>query len=301
MTETKKRIYRQRNLEAPLSVLTPSQVITLNALARYRYLTIKQLIACGVGQNQTHIRNIVLYRLAKRPKGNLVQYQDYFGTNTNFGRLPYVYALTEYGAEKVAELNGLEVSQVRYPVGKIQYVNDYYHREAYIDFCIEADKWASQKEGREVLSLSHYFDKTGAHRKGVPMRSVNRLVASDEIGEIEPDGLFFADTGSKKRALAVEVHNNTDTKRVIQQLAKHTHAINTGVISKRFNHDKASFVLSVSMKPEQTELIIKRFLSVPDFGRFSVLFAFSDIYTIKEKGLSQAFKHADGSPATIFE
>jgi len=300
MTEKAKRIFRQRNLEAPLSVLTPSQVKTINVLARYRYLTIKQLTACGVGKSPDNIRNMVLYRLTKRPKENLVRYQEYFGVSLNFGRLPYVYALTEHGAKAVAEINNIEIDKIRYPVGKIQYIQDFYHREAYIDFCIEVDKWAEQSEDREVLSFSHYFDKTGANRKGLPMKSVNRIFASEEIGEIEPDGLFFVDTGTKKRALAVEVHNNTDTKRVIEQLAKHTHAINSGVISQRFSHDKASFVLSVSMKPEQSALIVQRFLSVSDFSRFSVLFAFSDIETIKTKGLSEAFTHADGSPAAIF-
>lgn len=300
MEEKKKRIYRQRDLIAPVDVLTPSQHKALLMLARYRYLTIKQMVACGVAKNEATIRNHVIYRLAKRASKNYVQIQDYFGSNVNFGRLPYVHALTQYGAQKVAELLDLDAERVRYPVGKIQYVNDYYHREAYINFCIALDLWASQDDAREVLKLSHYFDKTGANRKGAPTRSVNRLEASQEVGDIEPDGLALVDTGTKKRALAVEIHNTTDTKRVLQQLAKHTHAISSGVVSQHLGHDKANFVVSVAMTPEQCERIRSRFLAVEELAKFSPLFVFSDIQTIQALGLADAVTHADGSPAPIF-
>lgn len=298
MGEKQTRIYRQRDLTAPLDVLTESQSKVLALLARYRYMTIMQMQRCGVSRNINAIRNNVLYRLTKRASGNLVQCQTYFATNTKFGRLPYVYALTKHGADAVAELFGHE--NVRYPIGKIGYVNDYFHREAYIDFCIAVDAWANADEAREVLEFSHYFDKTGANRKGIPLRSVNRLLASPEVGEIEPDGLFFVNTGSKNRAFAVEIHNHTDTKRIVQQLAKHTHAINSGVISRKFGHDAANFVLSVSMNADQSQLVKTRFLSVSGFERFFKLFVFSDMETIKKSGLEKVFTHADGAKAPIF-
>lgn len=298
MTENTKRIFKQRDLDAPLNILTDSQVKALVALARYRYLSVQQMADCGVGKNPANIRNHTLYRLHKRTRDNLVQCQSYFATNIKFGRLPHIYALTKQGAEFVEGIKDLD--SVRYPVGSIQYINDYFHRTTYVDFCIAVDKWADAHEDREVLSFSHYFDKSGANRKGQPMRSLNRVLASESVGEIEPDGLFFVDTGNKVRAFAVEIHNNTDTKRVIQQLAKHTHAINSGVISKRFDHNKASFVLSVAMTKEQSELIKKRFLTVPEFERFSNLFLFSDIETIKSVGFEMAFVHANGANAPIF-
>ncbi len=291
----------QRNLEKPIDVLTPSQVKALVLLSRYRYLNVNQMSYCGVGKNARDITNYTLYRLTKRPKDNLVFCQSYFGVSHSFGKMPYIYTLTKNGADRVAELMGVDFDQIRFPAGKVQYINDYYHRTAYIDFCIEVDKWAAQNENREVLSMTHYFDKNGANRLGKPSKSVNRLSLSDEIGDIEPDGLFYIDTGEKRRAFAVEVHNKTDTKRIVNQLARHTFAINSGAISKHLNHDKASFVLSVSMTPEQKALVQQRVLTISDFERFNKLFVFSDIETIKAKGFELAFSHANGEFAPIFQ
>ena len=296
----KKRNYRQRDLESPLNILTESQQRTLELLARYRYITTQQLIDAGVSKNIGTIRNHVLYRLCKRAQKNLVQVQDYFATNSRFGRLPYIYSLTEYGAEFVAEMWGVPASEVRYPVGKIQFVADYHHRTAYIDFCIAVDKWADSDPERDVLEMLHYYDKTGANRRGLSCRSVTRVLASEEVGEIEPDGLLLLNTGHKSRALAVEIHNTTDTKRIIQQLAKHSHAINTGSISKKLGHNSASFVLSVSMNPAQAKLVKTRFEAVEGFNGFKKLFAFSDLETIKEKGFELAFTHSDNQQALIF-
>jgi len=293
------RVYRQRDLSAPLDILTPAQKGVIIALARYRYMTVRQLVDCGVSQSATTLRNRILYRLTKRARNNLVQYQDYFAEPAN-RRLSFVYALTTHGAQKAAELLETDAASVRYPIGGITHVNDYRHREAYIDFCIALDKWAATDESREILTLSHYFDKTGANRKGIPLHSVNRMELADGMGLLEPDGICFLDTGTKRRALAVEIHNTTDTKRVTEQLLRHTHAISAGHITNRLGHDKASFVLSVTLSPEASGHIRKRISAASGFDRFAPLFVFNDLQSIKAAGFGEGWVYANGEPAEIF-
>jgi hypothetical protein len=91
-TETKPKTHAEkhrarRSLERPLDVLTLPQQRLLLALARYRYLTVAQFIAAGVGKNESHIRSDVLPRLYRRVSGNLVEVHS-FAQFSAKGRLP---------------------------------------------------------------------------------------------------------------------------------------------------------------------------------------------------------------------
>lgn len=148
-----------------LPPVTPGQQRVIFCLARYRYMTVRQFVDAGAGKYESTVRDHLLYRLARRARGNLLQYREYFAVSAH-RRRPFVYALTGHGAAVAAELLDEEPGSIRYPVGGIAHVHDYEHREAYIDACIALDRWAEADEAREVLFLSHYFDKTGANRKG---------------------------------------------------------------------------------------------------------------------------------------
>ena len=295
--EKPKQVYRQRNLSEPLDVLTPAQQGVLLKLVRYRYLTVAQFIACGVVKSAATFRNRIIYRLVHRAKNNLVQCQTYFGLPAN-QRLPYLYALTIHGAAMAADLMEMEPETIRYPIGKITHVNDYRHRELYIDFCIEMDKWADTEDGRNVLSMSHYFDKTGATRNGIPLRSVNRIDLGGNMKPIEPDGIFLVDTGTKRRVLALELNNKTDTKNVVEKLLKYSHAIADNHISKLFHHEKANIVLSVSTTPGATALVRKRIMEMTGFrGVWEPYFIFNDMETIGRDGFGKGWVYADGRDA----
>ncbi|WP_040476628.1 hypothetical protein [Paramagnetospirillum caucaseum] len=298
---TPKRRPRQRDLLAPLDALTPGQQRVIACLARYRYMTVRQFVDAGAGKHESTVRDHLLYRLARRVRGNLLQYREYFAVSAH-RRRPFVYALTQHGATVAAELLDVEAESIRYPVGGIAHVHDYEHREAYIDVCIALDRWAEAGEARETLFLSHYFDKTGANRKGIPSHSVNRFALPGDLGNVEPDGIFFVDTGTKRRALALELNNTTDTKRAVEKLLKLTHAVQSGCISEHLGHDKANFVLSVAMTPEASALIRSRIATAKGFATFSPAFLFNDLATIKESGFASGWKYADGSSAEgVFE
>ena len=298
--EKPKRQHKQRDLSRPLEVLTASQQKTLLLLARYRYMTVRQLVACGVAKRPETVRRDVLPRLSRLAGQNLVQAEKYIPLSISRGRMSYVYALTAKGAEVAAEILRCDPSAVRYPIGGIQFVNDHEHREAYIDLCITLDAWIAGHPDRFCRSLTHYFDKDGANRKGTPSRSVNRLELPAGRDITIPDGLALVDTETKRRALVLELHHKTSTKQIAEQLVKHMHALAAGVIERRLGHDKSPFILSVATAPGDVALIRKRMAGIPGIGPFAPVFLFNDLPTIMQGGFAQGWTHVDGEPATIF-
>lgn len=299
---TDKKPRRHRSLEHPLDVLTLPQQRALLALARYRYLTVGQMIAAGVAKNDSHIRADVLPRLCDRASDNLVKSHEFprFGAK---GRLPRVHTLTKLGAEVVADMERCDLSEIVYPVGGVQYANDFDHRAAYIDCCIAFDAWIEADERRECLAFRHHFDKTGANRSGTQrMRSVCRIDLPGGRRFIVPDGLAFFDTGTKKRAVAIEFHNFPDTGRAVKQLAGHMEPLELDAYSSFFGHNAAGRVLSISSDPGLAVRVMDRMLALPGFrdSRAFQLIAFNTLESVKAD-FGSGWVLADRSPAGIFE
>lgn len=293
---------QRRNLERPLDVLTEPQQRALLALARYRYLTIPQMIAAGVAKDSNHIRSDVLARLSRRASDNLVEAHEFPQFHAK-GRLPRIYTLTKYGAEVVADMLRRPVAEILYPVGGVQYANDFAHRAAYVDCCIAFDSWIAADEGRECLEIRHYFDKTGANRGA----GLSRLRAATRLdlpagGYIIPDGLAYFDTGTKRRAVAVEIHNFPDVGRIVKQLAEYMDHVVTDASSRAFGHDAAGRVLSISTDPAVAVRVMDRMLALPGFreSRAFNLIAFNELENVKAD-FGSGWVLADRSPAGIFE
>jgi hypothetical protein len=293
---------QRRNLERPLDVLTEPQQRALLALARYRYLTIPQMIAAGVAKDSNHIRSDVLARLSRRASDNLVEAHEFPQFHAK-GRLPRIYTLTKYGAEVVADMLRRPVAEILYPVGGVQYANDFAHRAAYVDCCIAFDAWIAADEARDCLEVRHYFDKTGANR-GAGLTRLRAATRLDLPGGsyIIPDGLAFFDTGAKRRAVALEVHNFPDVGRIVKQLAGYVDHVVTDASSRTFGHDAAGRVLSISTDPAVTVRVMDRMLALPGFrdSRAFQLIAFNTLDSVKAD-FGTGWVLADRSPAGIFE
>ena len=298
------RIFKQRDVISPLDVLTISQGKILELLVRYRYMTIRQFVACGVAKNESVMYSSVLPRLTKRKEKNLLAKQSYAPTSVMNGMARTVYALSEYGAEAAADLLSVDASEIRYPKGGIQFAHDYLHREAYVDFCIALDKWVAEHDFRDLPHLTHEFDKLGSNRGGTsgPMKSVNRLTIPDSERHIIPDGMGLVVTDDGNRvAFAVEIHHTTDPKRVAtKQLFQHAEASAARLVGHHFNHDRANLVLSVWINPAMMERGKAIMLRIPNFARYAHLFRFNDIETLKAKGFSAGWTLADGKEVEVF-
>jgi hypothetical protein len=290
-----------RSLDRPLTTLSVPQQRVLLALARYRYLTVAQFAATGIGKNESHIRSDVLPRLCRRPTENLVTFHD-FPTDRVKGRMPRIYALTKYGAEVVAEMEQCDPSEIVYPVGGPQYADDFEHRTAYIDACMAFDAWIAADERRQCLALHHYFDKSGANRTGANrLRSACRI----DLGHrdfIIPDGLAYFDTGTRKRVVALELHRFPDTGRIVKKMDKHIQALDSDAYPKAFGHDAAGRVLHIFSDANVAVRVMDRLLALPGFrsSRAFQLMAFNSLEGIKAD-FGSGWVLADRTPASIFE
>lgn len=279
-------------MSKPLS-LTAQRV--LEALALFRYCTARQMIAAGACKDYNHlIRSIIPELMGRRPA--LVECKD-FGPLPGKGRLARLYSLASGGAEALADLHRRPVTEFPFPTGGIQFTADYFHRVAYVDFCIALHRW-TDAAGYGVLSALHYFDKTGSNRRGEGMAVQSRVDMADGRFII-PDGVFLIDVGEKRRAFAVEIHNETDTKRVVRQLEGHLLAIGNGAVSHKVGHDMAAYVFSVSTDRGLMERVRTRIAALPTFAHVHLLFCFNSLDTLKE-GFSDGWTLADGSPAPVF-
>lgn len=246
-----------------------------------------------------HIRADVLPRLCNRTRDNLIEVHEFslFGK----GRLPRVYTLTRRGAEIVAEIERCDLSDVTWPVGGVQFANDFEHRAAYIDAWIAFDAWIAADDRRECLEVRHYFDATGSNRLGSGMRSACR-VDLPRGGYIIPDGLAYFDTGTKRRAVALEIHHFPDTKRIVKQLLGHIPALEIEAYSNAFGHNAASRVLSISTDPALTVRVMDRLMEIDEFKATPAFqrVAFNTLEGVKAD-FGNGWVLADRSPARVFE
>lgn len=303
MTETSERqAKRRRNLQRPLFALTIPQQRVLSALARYRYLTVAQMIAAGVAKDASHIRADVLPGLCQRQVYNPVEAHD-LPRSLVKGRLPRIYTLTKYGAELVAEVERRDPSEIIYPIGGVQFANDYEHRTAYIDACIAFDAWIAADDRRECLEVRYYFDKSGTNRGAGSARLRAATRVDLPTGRfVIPDGLVFFDTGTKQRAVALEIHNFPDVGRIAKQLAGYMDHHVMDASAHAFGLKTAGRVLSLSTDSGLAVRIMDRLINTPGFreSRAFPLMAFNCLESIKGD-FGSGWVLADRSPAGIFK
>lgn len=165
--------------------LTESMHRALEALAEFRYLTMTQMVDLGVSRNYSHVAHKVTRDLITPPFEAIGSHD--FGVIPGIGKLHKVFFLTERGAELLAEATQQDVSDIKYPVRGVQFSRDYFHRLAYVDFCISFANYMRSRN-LPIFNMTHYFDKIGKPRKGTALHSETRLALTR--GYIVPDGLF---------------------------------------------------------------------------------------------------------------
>ena len=277
--------------------ITHGAMAVLRALNEYQYMIGPQMVEIGISKSERSIREKILPRLKKR-KNPLVEWKD-FGALPKKGRLHTVYCLSKYGAAALAEADGINLNAVEYPRGGIQYVDDYFHRVATVDFHIQLDHWADEAEAK-IKFFTAYFEKV---RHGTGRKTQAKFLSKNSIAlkdrNIVPDGIFMFEIAGKKRLCILEIHYSDKTRRIYDQLTVHMRLLAEGSINNLYEHDKAPFVLSVYENRGQQENIKKRLLNDPGFEAFKKLFLFNTIENFKKR-FSSGWHYANGEYAKIF-
>lgn len=269
----------------------------LETLERFQFMTAEQITRAGKFKNKAVIRRQANDYATRRPP--LIHCKD-FGALPGMGRLHKIYAMSEHGAEILAEYRQCDPSEVSHLTGKIQFSIDYTHRLSFINAHIYIREWA-ERSGAEIDFFSGYFETAGANRTG---KDALKLVKKNRIDLpskrfIIPDGIFSFSLGEKNRLCVLEIHRGKDTKIITEQLEKHIEALYTRSIQDKYNHGTGNFVLSVYENAGTMEAVKKRICQNREFAAVARAFHFSTLEAI-DADICTAWTLADGSTASLF-
>ena len=269
----------------------------LETLERFQFMTVDQLTRAGKFKNKAVVRRQANeYSVRRAP---LIHCKD-FGALPGMGRLHKIYAMSEHGAETLAEYRQCDASELSFLTGKIQFSIDYTHRINFVDVHISIREWA-EKAGADIGFFTGYFETVGANRTGkdsLKSTKKNRVdLPSNRY--IIPDGIFSFLLGEKNRLCALEIHRGKDTKIILEQLDKHIEALYTSEIQSKYGYKTANFVLSVYEHAGTMEAVKRRIGENPKFSAVARAFHFSTLDAVKAD-ICTAWTLADGSPLSLF-
>lgn len=235
--------------------LTELQTRILEALAHYRFLTASQFQCLGISKSLPVIwRNLRCLTSTPTPKRAWVGAID-FPAAMRIEHVERVHYLTERGAEFLAELAGVERSELAFEKVTSVYHRDYWHRKHTIDFRINLEV-ALADSPWEIERWDNYFEKTGANRSRNPgaagLRAKTRIDCADGFYLI-PDSNFIVRSRvhpDQKALFSFEMVNGRDIRRILAQVEKHVVALRDGAMAVAYGvprNYRALFVFTYPM------------------------------------------------------
>ena len=136
--------------------LTEKQIVILEALARFKFLTVNHLKVIFNAKSESAINTAI--RSLKALKYTPIQSID-FGVLPRIGRLAKVHCLTQSGVNLLKNHLGFS-GVIRAPLGRNSfYQRDYFHRNACVLFNILFQRWLVNNEHTFVF-FKNYFNRT---------------------------------------------------------------------------------------------------------------------------------------------
>lgn len=229
-----------------------------------------------------------------------------------------LYALTQHGAEILKEETGKE-EPFYYPEKGITASSPFQfpHRATFLELMAEFIRLEKASQPQvlpngdklptlEILEMIPYFRIEGTNRFGTgkPLVAVTlpSLNPDQKPQNIIPDAILKIRIGEKIRLIAVEMHRNTDTKKIIKQLEQHAKAIELGLFSSKYSHKTANFVLSIHTDEDRLKQVIQRIRTgeIERFERYSQGFLFGTLESVLNGGIQGNLYHLDGKKGHLF-
>jgi hypothetical protein len=267
--------------------LKASNLAILEALARYRYLTTRQIIALGIARHRSSV-----YQIMRRFEGfskPLIERSKFsVGVEGRGGRQPMddLITLTRRGAEFLHQTHPEHGDDLRFVQSKGVAVRDYEHTKETVDFHILVDQFAALY-GCTVDCFHTYHDHTGANHGKDAAQGINRLrrQTTFEVNDNGTRHTFSADavchltdpTGAG-HLFAVEVQRGQDTGRLCDKLREHyIPALAEGTISAAYGIQSNATILILCENPSLMKHTLERLAADPEFAHFHDCFAFHTI------------------------
>lgn len=255
--------------------LSGGQEFILKALARFRFLTVRQMLMldCPYSQSQLY-SNLKPLKATPKP---LVKFID-FGSLPGEGRLDILYFLSDRGADVLLETSTKQ-GMINYPKRVRAFANDYKHRLACIDFHIAVANWCERHNGTLDFFDAYYND---GKKSGRGTAQQCTTVIHQDL-KIVPDGILsFSDSNSISRLCCFERHNGEDAKRIMGQIETYCQALHLRVIEDAYNYPHSARVLIVFEQVkclQKTQTLFQKRTDLQDY-RFNFFLKHSDEITI---------------------
>ena len=274
--------------------LTESNIQILEALARYRYLTSRQIIALGITAHRSQISRI-MGRFEYFTKPLIARSKFSEATEGRSGRRAKedIITLTKRGAEFLMATQPDSEHALGNVHSKGVSARDYEHTKETVDFHILVDQFADMY-ACTVDCFHTYHDHTGANSgrlaaKGINLRRRQTTFTVPEVDALgrpngkehkfSADAMFhLTDPTGKGHLFAVEIQRGMDTKRLCEKLRDHyIPAIAEGTISADYGVEYNPTVLVICESPALVENTLKRLADDQEFEYFHKRFAFHTI------------------------
>lgn len=276
-----------------IGTLSPEPLRCLVALSTFRFLTAKQMVRLGVAKSEPVVRNHVIERLSRH------KVKPFIRSHKMGSFLPYIHYMTQYGAEKLAEVYKYPIEEFKYPIGRVQFSPMFAkHRFAQVDFHIGLRQWALWRGDINVLFSDMDFDGTGSRKGGNFVRQTSITLPDDPI-PITPDGIFGIEVNGTPLLYALEVHRTTQTKFAAIQIQRYMSVLERGAIGYKYGIQASPFVCSVHTLPNVLKGVKSQLMKTPEFEAFYPAFVFNTAEQL-DKDFSEGWHFADGKPANPF-
>lgn len=280
-------------------VISPIQETILKGLGTYKFLTSHQAWRLVGNKNIQTIYNDVRMLKERGFLDSII-----YGGVSRSGTLAKLHYLTTKGAKIVAEIEGGELDDVKYPKSTNTLVkNDFFHRIYTIDLMIAFDEWISGTH-YETTFFDVYFDKVGSQRKqGQGALTGKTRVAIGSNSFIDPDAIFSYRTKQKQVLCILEVANGVDSKRILQQIRAGVFASYDGRVSEKYGIKVMPKILVAFEKESTLQAVAQRLHTDEYLGDFEGLenYLFFALQSNAKERWDTSWKDTTGKKATIWD
>jgi hypothetical protein len=248
-----------------MAMITEIQVKMLKALAKYKYLTVSQMVDLDISPSIDTIRKYC--NVLK--KEELVKQTGYRGTIQEAGRNKNIRyeGMIFLAKSGVDFLEGLGLENIKYPKNyKIAFANDYIHRSCMISTCISFDKYLQKNE-------LNGFTKIDFHNAETTIEISPKLT-------VKPDIII----GFNQNIFILEVWAGLEKEYILSQLQRLTKGLASKKISEFLEYDRLPRVVNI-FRDVPTMERVKKELQAELFFESAVnkgLFYFATFENIKQ-------------------
>lgn len=237
------------------------------ALARYKFLTYKQMSLLGIDKHRPNLRKIVAGLTDRaRPFVKTIPREE--GT-------PLKFFLTRKGKDLLVELYGVDPETILYPKGTISKdTQDKKHRTTTVTLQVQLDL-ACREEDIQVLFAHRYFDTAGSARERT-LKSKTAFYYTDSR-TVKADIIFMLQTPKQQELYTIELENGKETEKGVEKCIKHAQAVLRGSLNHRFNLSYGYRSLWVFEHESIMLKTLERLQTVPLFENLREYFLFKTI------------------------